>query len=51
MCQQVNQGCHHLNPNEDSIVDLTTHVENNSIQVEHLDVLADTYAKHLTEYQ
>ena len=40
-----------LNPNEESIVDLTSHVENDFVQVEHLDVLAETYAKRLIEYQ
>ena len=39
-----------LNPNEDFVVDLTTHVQNNFGKVEHLDVLAITYAKHLTKY-
>ena len=40
-----------MNSNEDFVVDLTTHVINNSVQVEHLDVLAGTYAKRLIEYQ
>ena len=48
--EDTSQGRRRLNPNEDFVVDLTTHVQNNFGKVEHLDVLADTYAKHLTEY-